>query len=82
MEDLDVSTCGLKVSFWNLPYKYNWIVASKFMSALGQDGTINEESLSQAELGRVYGPLREQVTDSIHRQETVLANLQVMPLQT
>ena len=47
------------------------------MSALGQDGTINEESLSQSELGRVYGPLREQVTDSIHRQETVLANIQV-----
>ena len=52
------------------------------MSALGQDGTINEESLSQSELGRVYGPLREQVTDSIHRQETVLANIQVTPLET
>ena len=52
------------------------------MSALGQDGTINEESLSQAELGRVYGPLREQVTDSIHRQETVLANIQVTSLET
>ncbi len=51
------------------------------MTALAQDGAINEDSLSHSELDRIYGPLREQVTDSIHRQETVLANIQVQQLR-
>ena len=51
--------------------------ASNFMRVLSQDGTINEDSISNSELDRIYGPLRQQVTDSIHRQETVLANVQV-----
>ena len=55
-------------------------VASNFMRALSQDGSIDEDSLSSSELDRVYGPLRGQVTDSIHRQETSLANIQVCQL--
>ncbi len=54
------------------------VAASRFMTALAQDGAISEDSLSSAELDRIYGPLRGQVTDSIHRQETVLANIQVL----
>lgn len=52
-------------------------IAAKFLSALAREGMINESALSDQELGVVYGPLREQVTDSVHRQETLLANIQV-----
>lgn len=52
-------------------------VAAKFLSALAREGMINESALSDQELGVVYGPLREQVTDSVHRQEILLANIQV-----
>ena len=53
------------------------VSASKFFAALASDGAINEEALSVSELDRVYAPLRQQVTDSVHRQETVLARIQV-----
>ncbi len=48
------------------------------MTALAQDGAINEENLSRSELERIYAPLRQQVTDSVQRQESVLANIQVI----
>ena len=58
-----------------------FVLAGKFLSALAKEGMINESVLSDQELGVIYGPLREQVNDSIHRQETVLANVQVrLPL--
>ena len=50
---------------------------AKFFAALAQDGMINEEAISVSELERLYSPLREQVSDSIHRQETVLSQIQV-----
>ncbi|ESO86831.1 hypothetical protein LOTGIDRAFT_207048 [Lottia gigantea] len=51
-------------------------MTSKFMAALAGEGLINEEALSTAELDRVYAPLRMQVSDSIHRQETLMALIQ------
>ncbi|KAK7092226.1 programmed cell death 6-interacting protein-like isoform X2 [Littorina saxatilis] len=51
-------------------------MSSKFFGALAADGAINEETLSVNELDRVYSPLKQQVTDSIHRQETLLARVQ------
>jgi len=51
-------------------------MSSKFMTALSQDGAINEEQLSEEHLDRVYGQLRQQVTDSIRRQETLLEQIQ------
>ncbi|CAL1536222.1 unnamed protein product [Lymnaea stagnalis] len=51
-------------------------MSGKFFAALASDGMINEEAISQAELERIYSPLREQVSDSIHRQEMVLAQVQ------
>ena len=47
------------------------------MAALAQDGALNEELLSGQELDASYGPLRQQVRDSIDRQESVMANVQV-----
>ncbi len=52
--------------------------ASKFMTALAQDGAIDEQALSVVELDRIYSPLREQVSDSINRQEALVANIQVI----
>jgi len=49
---------------------------SKFLAALAQDGGINEEQLSVEQLERVYGPLRQQVTDSVRRQEGLLDQIQ------
>ena len=47
------------------------------MGALAQDGLVDEQMLSEPELDRIYGPLRQQVTDSIHRQETCMGNVEV-----
>ncbi|GLG92649.1 Programmed cell death 6-interacting protein [Gryllus bimaculatus] len=49
---------------------------AQFLSALGQDGAINEQALSVETLGRVYGPLQKQVAESVQRQETLVANIQ------
>ncbi|XP_025081539.1 programmed cell death 6-interacting protein-like isoform X2 [Pomacea canaliculata] len=51
-------------------------MTSKFFAALAADGAIDEEALSVSELDRVYAPLRQQVSDSIHKQETILARIQ------
>ncbi|XP_074652220.1 programmed cell death 6-interacting protein-like isoform X2 [Tubulanus polymorphus] len=51
-------------------------MASKFMNALAADGIVNQESISEQELDTMFGPLRGQVNDSLHRQETLLAEIQ------
>ncbi|XP_013400625.1 programmed cell death 6-interacting protein [Lingula anatina] len=51
-------------------------MTSKFMAALAQDGAINEESLSAAELDRIYGPLQQQVQESCERQESIMINVE------
>jgi len=54
--------------------------AQKFLSALMQDGTMNEAALCSQQLDRIYGPLREQVAQSLKRQDTVLRQLKVARL--
>jgi len=47
------------------------------MTSLMQDGTMNEAALCSQQLDRLYGPLREQVAQSLKRQDTVLRQLKV-----
>ncbi|CAG5134687.1 unnamed protein product, partial [Candidula unifasciata] len=51
-------------------------MSGKFLGALVTEGLINEEALSMSELDRVYSPLREQVSDSLHRQDMLLSQIQ------
>ncbi|XKL66493.1 hypothetical protein PGB90_009913 [Kerria lacca] len=48
-----------------------------FLSALAQDGAINEAELSNENLHKTYGALQEQVKESIGKQETLLRNIQI-----
>ncbi|XP_019630118.1 PREDICTED: programmed cell death 6-interacting protein-like isoform X3 [Branchiostoma belcheri] len=51
-------------------------ISSKFLTALAQDGVVNEESLSVGELDRMFGPLQQQVTESVGRQESLMGKIQ------
>ena len=51
--------------------------AGQFLSALMQDGMMNEAALCSKQLERMYGPLREQVGQSLKRQDTVIRQLKV-----
>lgn len=48
-----------------------------FISALANAGSINEAFISTEALGRSYGPLQQQVKDSILRQQSLLERIQV-----
>lgn len=50
---------------------------STFLSALAQDGAINEAELSNENLSQIYGALQKQVKESIAKQESLLSNIQV-----
>lgn len=50
---------------------------STFLSALAQDGAVNEQVMSIESLGRVFGPLQSQVKDSLQKQEALVADIQV-----
>lgn len=50
---------------------------STFLSALSQDGAINEAAISMESLGRAFGPLQQQVKDSLQRQEKLVSDIQV-----
>jgi len=52
-------------------------VAGKFLNALTQDGSVNEAALCSQQLDRLFGPLREQVAQSLKRQDVVLRQLKV-----
>jgi len=45
-----------------------------------QDGSMNEAALCSQQLDRIYGPLREQVAQSLKRQDNVLRQLKVARL--
>lgn len=47
-----------------------------FLAAL-HDGSVNEQALSVETLGRAYGPLQQQVKESLAKQEGLMANIQV-----
>jgi programmed cell death 6-interacting protein len=49
----------------------------KFLTALAQDGAINETNLSVEALGHAYGQLQKQVQDSLTRQESLIGEIQV-----
>ncbi|KAM7336886.1 hypothetical protein ACRRTK_003005 [Alexandromys fortis] len=55
----------------------NFDMTSKFLTALAQDGVINEEALSVTELDRIYGGLTAKVQESLKKQEGLLKNIQV-----
>ncbi|XP_007946852.1 programmed cell death 6-interacting protein [Orycteropus afer afer] len=55
----------------------NFDMTSKFLTALAQDGVINEEALSVTELDRLYGGLTTKVQESLKKQEGLLKNIQV-----
>ncbi|XP_004471191.2 programmed cell death 6-interacting protein isoform X2 [Dasypus novemcinctus] len=55
----------------------NFDMTSKFLTALAQDGVINEEALSVTELDRIYGGLTTKVQESLKKQEELLKNIQV-----
>ncbi|ELV09211.1 Programmed cell death 6-interacting protein [Tupaia chinensis] len=54
----------------------NFDMTSKFLTALAQDGVINEEALSVTELDRIYGGLTAKVQESLKKQEGLLKNIQ------
>uniref|UniRef100_A0A8C4UCD4 Programmed cell death 6-interacting protein n=1 Tax=Falco tinnunculus TaxID=100819 RepID=A0A8C4UCD4_FALTI len=54
----------------------NFDMTSKFLTALAQDGAINEESISLAELERIYGSYTQKVQESLKKQEELLKNIQ------
>ncbi|XP_048781056.2 programmed cell death 6-interacting protein-like isoform X4 [Ostrea edulis] len=56
-------------------------MTSKFFSALATDGAINEEMLSGSELDRIYGPLRQQVSDSLQKQDSVMSQVQTSNME-
>jgi hypothetical protein len=43
-----------------------------------QDGALNEAALCSQHLDRIYGPLREQVAQSLKRQDVVVKQIQVI----
>jgi programmed cell death 6-interacting protein len=48
----------------------------QFLKALAQDGAINEPVMSVAQIGKVLGPLQQQVNDSIMRQQSLVQEIQ------
>ncbi|XP_053469013.1 programmed cell death 6-interacting protein isoform X1 [Ictalurus furcatus] len=49
---------------------------TKFLTALAQDGAINEEALSTAELDTRYGTYTQRVQQNLRSQEEILAQVQ------
>ncbi|XP_068791832.1 programmed cell death 6-interacting protein isoform X1 [Struthio camelus] len=54
----------------------NFDMTSKFLTALAQDGAINEEAISVPELDRIYGSYTQKVQESLKKQEELLKNIQ------
>lgn len=48
----------------------------QFLTALAEDGAINEPNISIGSIGKALAPLREQVSDSISRQEALVKDIQ------
>ena len=47
------------------------------MGAMAADGLANAVGMTDEELDRIYSPLRQQVTDSLYSQESVMYNVEV-----
>lgn len=48
----------------------------QFLAALAQDGAINEPNISVGSIGKALAPFREQVADSVTRQEALVRDIQ------
>lgn len=55
----------------------NFDMTSKFLTALAQDGALNEEAISVTELDRLYGSLTHKVQETLTKQEELLNSIQV-----
>ncbi|XP_029445481.1 programmed cell death 6-interacting protein isoform X2 [Rhinatrema bivittatum] len=55
----------------------NFDMTSKFLTALAQDGAINEEAISVTELDRIYGSHMHKVQENLKKQEELLNSIQV-----
>lgn len=49
----------------------------QFLSALAQDGAVNEPVLSVEKLGQVYGPLQKRIRESLEYQGNLIQQIQV-----
>lgn len=49
-----------------------------FLTALAQDGAINEEQLSLAQLEQLYGSYNQRVQANLRKQEELLGQVQVV----
>ena len=47
------------------------------MAALKKDGHLYEESISMAEIDRIFGPLRELSSRSVANQDRIIKQIQV-----
>ncbi|XP_058040348.1 programmed cell death 6-interacting protein isoform X2 [Ahaetulla prasina] len=54
----------------------NFDMTSKFLTALGQDGALNEEAISVTELDNLYGGLTHKVQETLKKQEELLNTIQ------
>ncbi|XP_067417009.1 programmed cell death 6-interacting protein isoform X1 [Emydura macquarii macquarii] len=54
----------------------NFDMTSKFLTALAQDGAINEEAISVTELDRIYGSLTHKMQETLKKQDELLKNIQ------
>lgn len=52
-------------------------LTTKFLTALAQDGAINEEALTTSELDTRYGSHTQRVQQNLRRQEELLSQIQV-----
>ncbi|XP_048448290.1 programmed cell death 6-interacting protein-like isoform X2 [Rhincodon typus] len=51
-------------------------MTNKFLTALAQDGAINEEAISVTELDQIYGSHTQRVQQNLKKQEELLADIQ------
>ncbi|KAG5842217.1 programmed cell death 6-interacting protein isoform X1 [Anguilla anguilla] len=51
-------------------------MTSKFLTALAQDGALNEEAISVTELDNIYGGYTQKVQQGLKTQEEILGNVQ------
>lgn len=49
-----------------------------FLSALAKDGAINEPALSFENLGKAYGSLQKQVSESLEKQGPLIDRIRVI----
>lgn len=52
-------------------------MSATFLTALAQDGAINEEQLSSSQLDQLYGTYNQRVQASLRTQEELLGQVQV-----